>query len=279
MTTTIVSAPSPPKYLFSLHRDTCNLPLSTVLTPVFVKTKQQQRSILQCSLSSSTSIVEEEGSPPFTAPPSENAPLDSDGETGDLDALPPRTRKIVFARVGKSFVAEAHNELIRVVDFDFGNGLFAEEPIGRLENYLNSNLHVLTCLPGEIDIYYALHYTLKLHSVIAVWLFGLDTNTFHVLQFFYARVCEACGREEIERDCNGEGRIQGGIATVPGFGWWPIKAYRPCPGFVASGGRYKRRGQSMDEVAFGGGKGKTSTEAFDETPSRKKGKDRRKFKA
>ncbi|GKV40010.1 hypothetical protein SLEP1_g47693 [Rubroshorea leprosula] len=68
------------------------------------------------------------------------------------------------------------------------------------------------------------------------------------------RGCKACGREEVERGCNGEGRIQGGIATVPGFGWWPIKVYRPCPGFLASGGRYRRQGQSMDEVAFGRGK-------------------------
>lgn len=66
--------------------------------------------------------------------------------------------------------------------------------------------------------------------------------------------CQTCGREEIERGCNGEGRIQGGIATVPGFGWWPIKAYRPCPGFTASGGRYRRRGQSMDDVASGRGR-------------------------
>ncbi|KAL2547607.1 uncharacterized protein Fot_09137 [Forsythia ovata] len=65
------------------------------------------------------------------------------------------------------------------------------------------------------------------------------------------RGCKACGREEIQSGCNGEGRIQGGIATVPGFGWWPIKAYRPCPAFVASGGRYRRTGQSMDEVASG----------------------------
>lgn len=65
--------------------------------------------------------------------------------------------------------------------------------------------------------------------------------------------CKGCGRQEMERGCNGEGRIQGGIATVPGFGWWPIKAYRPCPGFLASGGRYRRQGQSMDEVAFGRG--------------------------
>ncbi|CAK7341945.1 unnamed protein product [Dovyalis caffra] len=48
--------------------------------------------------------------------------------------------------------------------------------------------------------------------------------------------CQGCGREEIEKGCNGEGRIQGGIATVPRFGWWPIKACRPCPGFLASGG-------------------------------------------
>lgn len=68
------------------------------------------------------------------------------------------------------------------------------------------------------------------------------------------RGCRGCGRDELERGCNGEGRIQGGIAAVPGFGWWPIKAYRPCPGFVASGGRYRRQGQSMDDVASGRGK-------------------------
>ncbi|KAL6627032.1 hypothetical protein ACP70R_030758 [Stipagrostis hirtigluma subsp. patula] len=68
------------------------------------------------------------------------------------------------------------------------------------------------------------------------------------------RGCKGCGRDEVERGCNGEGRMQGGIAAVPGFGWWPIKAYRPCPGFVASGGRYRRQGQSMDDVASGRGK-------------------------
>ncbi|XP_004298921.1 PREDICTED: uncharacterized protein LOC101295130 [Fragaria vesca subsp. vesca] len=68
--------------------------------------------------------------------------------------------------------------------------------------------------------------------------------------------CKSCGREEMEKGCNGEGSIQGGIATFPGFGWWPIKAYRPCPGFLESGGRYRRQGQSLDEVAFGrGGRG------------------------
>ncbi|KAH0853932.1 hypothetical protein HID58_015220 [Brassica napus] len=65
-----------------------------------------------------------------------------------------------------------------------------------------------------------------------------------------------CGKEN---GCNGDGRIQGGIATVPGFGWWPIKAYRPCPGFVEAGGRYRRIGQSMDEVDFGRGDSKSTT--------------------
>ncbi|XP_014509718.1 uncharacterized protein LOC106768868 isoform X2 [Vigna radiata var. radiata] len=82
--------------------------------------------------------------------------------------------------------------------------------------------------------------------------------------------CKACGREEIEKGCNGEGRIQGGIATVPGFGWWPIKAYRPCPAFVASGGRYRRQGQSMDEVVSGSGKTSTIGTAGDSKKSNKK---------
>ncbi|KAE9451868.1 hypothetical protein C3L33_16238, partial [Rhododendron williamsianum] len=82
--------------------------------------------------------------------------------------------------------------------------------------------------------------------------------------------CEACGREKLEGGCNGEGRIQGGIAIVPGFGWWPIKAYRPCPGFVASGGRYRRRGQSMDEVVSGSG-GKGVSMATSEEPKSRYG--------
>ncbi|KAK0587607.1 hypothetical protein LWI29_025670 [Acer saccharum] len=86
------------------------------------------------------------------------------------------------------------------------------------------------------------------------------------------RGCKACGRDELERGCNGEGRIQGGIATVPGFGWWPIKAYRPCPGFVASGGRYRRRGQSMDEVVSGGKGRATRVSTSDEVkPSKQQG--------
>ena len=49
--------------------------------------------------------------------------------------------------------------------------------------------------------------------------------------------------------CDGSGRILGGIAVV--LPWWPIKAYRPCPNFIAKGGFYERSGQGLDEIAFG----------------------------
>ncbi|KAI3919547.1 hypothetical protein MKX01_018370 [Papaver californicum] len=93
-----------------------------------------------------------------------------------------------------------------------------------------------------------------------------------------SRGCKACGREEIENGCNGEGRVQGGIATVPGFGWWPIKAYRPCPGFVASGGRYRRRGQSMDEVAWGRTEKEISIKITDDVQPSTKKQNLKKFK-
>eukprot|EP00555_Chaetoceros_dichaeta_P009115 CAMPEP_0198256702 /NCGR_PEP_ID=MMETSP1447-20131203/6543_1 /TAXON_ID=420782 /ORGANISM="Chaetoceros dichaeta, Strain CCMP1751" /LENGTH=159 /DNA_ID=CAMNT_0043943399 /DNA_START=99 /DNA_END=578 /DNA_ORIENTATION=+ len=48
--------------------------------------------------------------------------------------------------------------------------------------------------------------------------------------------------------CDGSGRILGGIATVIP---WFIKAYRPCPNFIANGGNYVRSGQPLDEIAFG----------------------------
>ena len=44
-------------------------------------------------------------------------------------------------------------------------------------------------------------------------------------------------------------RIEGGIGVVLKF--WPIKAYRPCPNFIANGGFYTRSGQGLDEIAFG----------------------------
>ena len=34
------------------------------------------------------------------------------------------------------------------------------------------------------------------------------------------------------------------------FEWWPIKAYRPCPKCAEAGKRYRRTGQTLDEIAF-----------------------------
>ncbi|GAB0493956.1 hypothetical protein MMPV_005244 [Pyropia vietnamensis] len=61
--------------------------------------------------------------------------------------------------------------------------------------------------------------------------------------------CRTCGRETVLRGCDGTGRVTGGLGAVLPF--WPIKAYRPCPNFVAVGGKYTRKGQSLDEIAFG----------------------------
>jgi len=44
-------------------------------------------------------------------------------------------------------------------------------------------------------------------------------------------------------------RIIGGIGILAP--WWPIKAYRPCPKFINSGGLYERAGQGLEEIAFG----------------------------
>jgi hypothetical protein len=45
--------------------------------------------------------------------------------------------------------------------------------------------------------------------------------------------------------CDGTGKIQGGIATIPLFGWWPIKVFRPCPAYIAAGYVYKREGMHV----------------------------------
>lgn len=67
-----------------------------------------------------------------------------------------------------------------------------------------------------------------------------------------AGTCPGCGREGGPTwGCNGQGRVMGGLASIPGFGWWPIKAYRPCTEYVKAGNVYQRQGQSLDEVAFG----------------------------
>lgn len=57
------------------------------------------------------------------------------------------------------------------------------------------------------------------------------------------RVCDFPG-------CDGNGRAIGGLAAIPLFEWWPIKAYRPCPKCAEAGIRYSRTGQSLDEIVF-----------------------------
>ena len=59
-----------------------------------------------------------------------------------------------------------------------------------------------------------------------------------------------CKGENRNSGCDGTGKIQGGIATVPLLSWWPIKVYRPCPSYLAAGYQYRREGQTMDQVLF-----------------------------
>jgi hypothetical protein len=65
-------------------------------------------------------------------------------------------------------------------------------------------------------------------------------------------VCKTCGvpKDKMAFGCDGTGRIMGGIGAVPGFGWWPIKAYRPCGKAVEAGIQYRRTGQNVDEILF-----------------------------
>lgn len=67
-----------------------------------------------------------------------------------------------------------------------------------------------------------------------------------------SNVCKTCGvpKDKMAFGCDGTGRIMGGIGAVPGFGWWPIKAYRPCGKAVEAGIQYRRTGQNVDEILF-----------------------------
>jgi hypothetical protein len=58
-----------------------------------------------------------------------------------------------------------------------------------------------------------------------------------------------CNGEYLSKGCDGSGKIQGGIATVPFLQWWPIKVYRPCPAYLAAGYVYRREGQTLDQVS------------------------------
>ena len=45
--------------------------------------------------------------------------------------------------------------------------------------------------------------------------------------------------------CDKEGRMAGGLASLPGFGWVPLKVYRPCPELAKAGISYVRRASSV----------------------------------
>ncbi|GAX76747.1 hypothetical protein CEUSTIGMA_g4194.t1 [Chlamydomonas eustigma] len=77
-------------------------------------------------------------------------------------------------------------------------------------------------------------------------------------------ICSTCGAEKSEKACL-DGRIIGGLAAIPGFRWWPIKAYRPCPNLSAAGLEYTRKGQAINDVLFGGvSLGQDGVKALDE---------------
>lgn len=59
-----------------------------------------------------------------------------------------------------------------------------------------------------------------------------------------------CSGEYRSKGCDGLGKIQGGIATIPFLSWWPIKVYRPCPSYLAAGYQYRREGQTLEQVLF-----------------------------
>eukprot|EP00798_Chlamydomonas_sp_ICE-L_P023090 gene23090-30284_t len=55
-----------------------------------------------------------------------------------------------------------------------------------------------------------------------------------------SNTCKKCGVDMSKVDglCDQEGRVVGGMGALPGFGWWPIKAYRPCPNLELAGVEY-----------------------------------------
>lgn len=40
--------------------------------------------------------------------------------------------------------------------------------------------------------------------------------------------------------CDRDGRVIGGLASLPGLGWFPLKVYRPCPALTKAGMSYVR---------------------------------------
>ena len=72
--------------------------------------------------------------------------------------------------------------------------------------------------------------------------------------------CPSCGQAQ-RADCDGNGRLLGGIAQVAE--WSPVKAYSVCPRFR---GRYQRRGLKFDNLFDGDVAGKERNRML-ETPA------------
>ena len=96
---------------------------------------------------------------------------------------------------------------------------------------------------------------LSVHSLIftklshgsCVALYDVDRNRLDCGPCIHAPKCSG---EYKSKGCDGTGKIQGGIATIGIFSWWPIKVFRPCPSYLTAGYAYKREGQTMDQVLF-----------------------------
>lgn len=72
-----------------------------------------------------------------------------------------------------------------------------------------------------------------------------------------ATTCRTCGLDlsKAPRGCDQEGHVRKGLGALPGFGWFSfLKVYGPCPELAKNGIAYTRKGQSLDEILFGGEK-------------------------
>ena len=98
-----------------------------------------------------------------------------------------------------------------------------------------------------------------MHITTSLHLQTRNTKTMNTRVHMSSNEEEACGTcsnapkcsgAYRNKGCDGTGKIQGGIATIPLFSWWPIKVYRPCPSYLQAGYSYQREGQTMDQVLF-----------------------------
>lgn len=85
----------------------------------------------------------------------------------------------------------------------------------------------------------------KYRCIVSPLSLSMNTNRDNICPNF-----DKCSGEYRTKGCDGSGKIQGGIATIPGFRWWPIKVFRPCPSYLEAGYIYRREGQTMDQVLF-----------------------------